>query len=65
MIWASAQTRSTIDDASACTLLFRSGAVATIVSTDLAPRGYSTIGLHLLSRDLAIEIPDWLAPALL
>jgi predicted dehydrogenase len=45
-----------IDDASACTLLFRSGAVATIVSTDLAPRGYSTIGLHLICRDLAVEI---------
>jgi myo-inositol 2-dehydrogenase/D-chiro-inositol 1-dehydrogenase len=45
-----------IDDASACTLLFRNGAVATIVSTDLAPRGYSTIGLHLISRDLAIEV---------
>ena len=45
-----------IDDASACTLLFRSGAVATIVSTDLAPRGYSNIGLHLISRDLVVEI---------
>jgi myo-inositol 2-dehydrogenase/D-chiro-inositol 1-dehydrogenase len=45
-----------IDDASACTLLFHNGAVATVVSTDLAPRGYSTIGLHLISRDLAVEI---------
>jgi myo-inositol 2-dehydrogenase/D-chiro-inositol 1-dehydrogenase len=45
-----------IDDASACTLLFRSGAVATIVSTDLAPRGYSNIGLQLISRDFVVEI---------
>lgn len=45
-----------IDDASAATLLFRSGTVATIVSTDLAPRGYSNIGLHLVSRDLVVEL---------
>src|SRR2546428_811857 len=45
-----------IDDASACTLLFKSGAVGTIIATDLAPRGYSDIGLHLISRDLTLEI---------
>ncbi|HEY3109206.1 MAG TPA: Gfo/Idh/MocA family oxidoreductase [Chloroflexota bacterium] len=45
-----------IDDASACTLLFKNGTVGTIVATDLAPRGYSNIGLHLISRDLTVEI---------
>jgi predicted dehydrogenase len=45
-----------IDDASATTLLFKNGTVATIVSSDLAPRGYSNIGLHAISRDLAVEI---------
>lgn len=45
-----------IDDASAATLLFKSGSVATIVSSDLAPRGYSNIALHVISRDLVVEI---------
>jgi hypothetical protein len=37
-------------------MLFKNGSVGTIVATDLAPRGYSNIGLHLISRDLTIEI---------
>ena len=45
-----------IDDASAATLLFRNGAVATVVSSDLAPKGYQKVGLHLFSRDLVVEI---------
>jgi predicted dehydrogenase len=45
-----------IDDASAATLLFESGAVGMIASSDLAPRGHQNIGLHLFSRELVVEI---------
>jgi myo-inositol 2-dehydrogenase/D-chiro-inositol 1-dehydrogenase len=45
-----------IDDASAATLLFENGAVATVVSSDLAPKGYQNVGLHLFSRDLVLEV---------
>ena len=45
-----------IDDASGATLLFQNGAVGLVASSDLAPRGYQNVGLHLFSRDLVIEI---------
>ncbi|HEV8637674.1 MAG TPA: Gfo/Idh/MocA family oxidoreductase [Chloroflexota bacterium] len=45
-----------IDDASAATLIFQSGAVGMVASSDLAPRGYQNVGLHLFSRDLVLEI---------
>jgi myo-inositol 2-dehydrogenase/D-chiro-inositol 1-dehydrogenase len=45
-----------IDDASAATLLFHNGAVASVISSDLAPKGYQNVGLHLFARDLVIEI---------
>lgn len=45
-----------IEDASAATLIFRSGAVGCMVSTDLAPRGYHHSGLQLFSRDLVLDI---------
>ena len=45
-----------IDDASAATLLFENGAIGTVVSSDLAPKGYQNVGLHLFSRDLVVEI---------
>ncbi|HEY3079589.1 MAG TPA: Gfo/Idh/MocA family oxidoreductase [Chloroflexota bacterium] len=45
-----------IDDASAATLVFHGGAVGMVASSDLAPRGYQNIGLHLFSRELVLEI---------
>jgi len=45
-----------IDDASAATLQFQGGAVGMVASSDLAPRGYQNIGLHLFSRELVLEI---------
>lgn len=45
-----------IEDASTTTLRFQSGAIATITSSDLAPRGAGTVGLQLYSRDLVVSI---------
>lgn len=45
-----------IEDASTATLRFKSGAVASISSADVAPRGAGTIGLTLYSRDLVVEV---------
>ncbi len=45
-----------IEDASVVTMRLRNGAVASITSADIAPRGAGTIGLQVYSRDLIVSV---------
>jgi myo-inositol 2-dehydrogenase / D-chiro-inositol 1-dehydrogenase len=45
-----------IEDASIVTMRLRSGAVASMTSGDIAPRGTGTVGLQVYARDLVVSV---------
>jgi predicted dehydrogenase len=49
-------TNHDVDDASVVTMRMRNGAVASITSANIAPRGAGTIGLQIYSRDLVVSV---------
>ena len=45
-----------VEDASVVTMRMLSGAVATITSADIAPRGAGTVGLQIYARDVVVSV---------